>query len=72
MPLKSHKKVIKCSYTIARVVLRKQPLDVIAKIFAFIFTWAFVFGVAGCLIVIPLVAYRLFSVLFEQDQPGER
>ncbi len=35
-------------------------------------TWLFVAGMAGCVIVIPVVAYRLFSVLFERDLPGER
>ncbi len=31
----------------------------------------FVIGAAGCVIVIPVVAYRLFSVLLERDDPGE-
>jgi hypothetical protein len=32
----------------------------------------FVLGMAGCVIVIPVTAYRLFHVLFERDQEGER
>jgi hypothetical protein len=32
----------------------------------------FVLGMAGCLIVIPITAYRLFHVLFEKDQEGEK
>jgi hypothetical protein len=28
-------------------------------------------GILGCLLVIPITAYRLFGVLFEKDQPGE-
>ena len=33
--------------------------------------WMFVIGVAGCLVVIPITAYRLFSILFEEDEPDE-
>jgi len=36
-------------------------------------TLLFVIGMAGCLLVIPLVAYKLFRVLFEdnsEDEPG--
>jgi hypothetical protein len=32
----------------------------------------FVIGMAGCLLVIPITAYRLFKVLFEEDQVGEQ
>jgi hypothetical protein len=32
----------------------------------------FVAGMAGCLIVIPVSAYRLFHVLLEKDQEGEQ
>ena len=35
-------------------------------------TWGFAIGMAGCVVVIPVVAYRLFSVLFEKDQAGEK
>jgi len=32
----------------------------------------FLIGVAGCLITIPLVAWKMFSVLFERDtDPAE-
>ena len=30
---------------------------------------AFVLGMVGCLLVIPITALRLFSVLFEKDEP---
>jgi hypothetical protein len=26
---------------------------------------------AGCLVVIPITAYRLFSILFERDTPED-
>jgi hypothetical protein len=36
------------------------------------FTWMFVVGMVGCFfLVIPITAYRLFSVLFERDSPDE-
>jgi hypothetical protein len=32
-----------------------------------VLAWTFAIGVAGCLLVIPITAYRLFAVLFEKD-----
>jgi hypothetical protein len=33
-----------------------------------ILTWMFVVGAVGCLaLVIPITAYRLFSVMFQKD-----
>lgn len=32
----------------------------------------FVVGMVGCLLVIPITAYRLFIVLFEKDSPEEQ
>jgi uncharacterized membrane protein len=32
----------------------------------------FLIGMLGCLLVIPITAYRLFSVLFEKDQPDDQ
>jgi len=32
----------------------------------------FLIGMLGCLIVIPITAYRLFAVLFEKDLPEEQ
>jgi hypothetical protein len=32
----------------------------------------FVIGMVGCLFVIPITAYRLFTVLFEKDSPDEQ
>jgi hypothetical protein len=31
----------------------------------------FLIGMLGCLVVIPITAYRLFRVLFEDDGPDE-
>jgi len=41
------------------------------KIIAPVLSWMFAIGMAGCLLVIPITAYRLFSVLFEKDRPEE-
>jgi uncharacterized membrane protein len=30
---------------------------------------AFVVGMVGCVLVIPITAFRLFHVLFEKDEP---
>ena len=38
---------------------------------AHLMTWLFVIGIVGCLAVIPVTAYQLFSVLFEKDAPDE-
>jgi hypothetical protein len=37
------------------------------KIGAYILGTVFVIGVAGCIIAIPVIAYKMFSVLFEND-----
>jgi len=37
------------------------------EIFAQVMSTMFVVGVIGCVFVIPIVAYKLFSVLFERD-----
>jgi hypothetical protein len=34
-------------------------------------TAMFLIGLAGCVLVIPIVAYKLFSVLFEDDAEEE-
>ena len=31
----------------------------------------FVIGIIGCVVVIPVAAYQLFSVLFERDKEEE-
>ena len=50
---------MKCSIPMAKVVIS-------------LLSWMFVIGVAGCVIlVIPIAAYQLFSVLFEKDHPDE-
>jgi hypothetical protein len=45
--------------------------DFLGTILAHVLTWMFGIGLAGCLLVIPITAYRLFSVLFEKDLPHE-
>lgn len=39
----------------------------VTKIFIPTFSGIFAIGVAGCVIVIPLCAYKMFRVLFEKD-----
>ena len=41
------------------------------EIFARVMSWMYVIGVIGCLFVIPITAYRLFSVLFDEDRLDE-
>ena len=41
-------------------------------ILAWLATVLFALGVAGCLIVIPLSAWKFFSVLLEKDTPEDR
>ena len=36
-----------------------------------VLTTLFVIGIAGCVFVIPVVAYKLFSALFEDDSEEE-
>ncbi len=43
-------------------------VDLFAEILANTMTALFVLGAAGCSLVIPIVAYRLFAVLFEKDR----
>ena len=39
---------------------------------AHVLSWMFVIGMVGCvLLVIPIAAYQLFSVLFERDRPED-
>ena len=42
---------------------------VVGKIILPCLTWLFGLGVAGCVIVIPLCASKMFRVLFEKDAP---
>ena len=47
-------------------------LHSVAKVVILVLSWAFLVGVAGCVIlVIPIAAYQLFSVLFQKDHPDE-
>jgi hypothetical protein len=39
----------------------------VSKIILPSLSWIFGLGVAGCVIVIPLCAYKMFRVLFEKD-----
>ena len=36
-----------------------------------ILTWLWLIGMAGCVIVIPWSAIKMFAVLFEKDAPSE-
>ena len=39
---------------------------------AHVLSWMFVIGMVGCvLLVIPIAAFQLFSVLFERDRPED-
>lgn len=42
---------------------------VIVKIVIPTLTWIFALGVAGCVIVIPMCAFKMFRVLLEKDAP---
>ena len=44
----------------------------LVEIVAHVLSWTFVIGMVGCaVLVIPIAAYQLFSVLFEKDRPEE-
>ena len=47
-------------------------MNFVAKFLTPVLTAMFVIGAAGCVIVIPVVAFRLFSVLFEPDREGDQ
>ena len=57
------------SYESPRGAYRERPMFdfLVTKIFIPAFTGIFAIGIAGCLIVIPLCAYKMFRVLFEKD-----
>lgn len=46
--------------------------DSLVGVISHILTWMFAIGMAGCVIVIPWSAIKMFSVLFEKDAPEER
>jgi hypothetical protein len=46
-------------------------VHVVFKILYYMLGAMFVVGMAGCVIVIPITAYRLFSVLFQLDDTDE-
>jgi hypothetical protein len=48
-----------------------QMSNLLLSALAHVLTWMFVIGMAGCVVVIPITAYRLFSVLFSPDLPDE-
>ncbi len=43
-------------------------MDTVFVIVFRIFEAMFVVGLAGCIVVIPIAAYRMLSVLFEKDR----
>jgi hypothetical protein len=56
------------------LICRKMgvSMETLFKILVPILVTMFVIGAAGCVIVIPVVAYRLFSVLVEPHAPDEQ
>lgn len=46
--------------------------DSAVQAIANVLTWTFVVGMAGCVIVIPWCAIKMFSVLFEKDVAEEK
>jgi len=46
-------------------------MDFVTDFLAPVLTGMFVIGVIGCVLVIPVVAFRLFSVLFEPDKQND-
>jgi hypothetical protein len=45
-----------------------SPMDAFLHILVKLLTALFAIGVAGCLITIPIVAWKFFSVLLEKDE----
>ena len=44
----------------------------LVSVVAHVLIWMFVIGMVGCvLLVIPIAAFQLFSVLFERDRPED-
>ena len=46
-------------------------METVFSLLSPLLTLLFVVGLAGCVIVIPLVAFKLFRVLFEEDLEDE-
>lgn len=46
-------------------------MDAVLTVWAHIMTYLFVVGAVGCAIVIPMVAFKLFRVLFEPNGTDE-
>jgi preprotein translocase subunit Sss1 len=42
--------------------------DPFTRLVVYVFEGLFVVGGVGCVIAIPIIAYKMFSVLFESDQ----
>ena len=49
-----------------------RAVETVFSLLAPLLTLLFIVGMAGCVIVIPLVAFKLFRVLFEADSEDER
>ena len=47
-------------------------MDFVAKFVTPVLAAMFLIGATGCVLVIPVVAFRLFSVLFEPDREGDQ
>ncbi len=46
-------------------------LESLVALFAHLLSWMFLIGGIGCIFVIPIVAYRLFAVIFEPDTEAD-
>jgi len=46
--------------------------DIVVYFIAKILSWMWVIGIAGCAIVIPWSAIKMFAVLFEKDAQAPR
>lgn len=46
-------------------------LESLVALLAHLLSWMFLIGGIGCIFVIPIVAYRLFAVIFEPDTEAD-
>ena len=46
-------------------------METVFSLLAPLLTLLFIVGMAGCILVIPMVAFKLFRVLFENDSEEE-
>ena len=46
-------------------------VESMVAVFSHVLSWMFLLGGIGCIFVIPIVAYRLFAVVFEPDTEAD-